>query len=138
MDINNVNVETSYYPENMSMHKEQKTSYTLVKRIVLAACMACCLLVTVLGFFSYSDIPDLAHVSRQTTSHMSYGGDAYTGIQNAAADASTNAYAAADNAEAAALQVSQVSNQIAILIGCMGLIALCYFGTKFTATFFEE
>ncbi len=133
--MENYNVEASCNPVP---EVSEKTSCNVVKRIVFAACMACCLLVTILGFFSYSSPVDGSVGRRTTTSYEEYGGDAYTGIQNAAADASTNAYAAADYARETALQVSQVSNQIAILIGCMGLISLCYFGTKFTKTFFEE
>ena len=73
-----------------------------------------------------------------TTSHKAYGGDAYTGIQNAGADASNNAAVAAENIkltnellkdsiEGYNLLQQSVSSSVGMLIICFGLIGGGYF-----------
>lgn len=76
------------------------------------------------------------------TNHNKYGGDAYTGMQNASADASNNAAIAAENVEITNRLVydtikgiNTMHNSILItggvLIFSVGLIGLCYFISMF-------
>lgn len=78
------------------------------------------------------------------TSHQQYGGDAYTGIQNAAADASNNAAAVAyysnitaknspnivTNTAVTVMALSEISNCIGICLIAFGAFGVCYFGNK--------
>ena len=71
------------------------------------------------------------------TSYSWYGGDAYTGIQQAAADASNNAYAVAENVVLSNSYLSSISELLSKLFGAlimsMGLITICLFAYKLSS-----
>ncbi len=125
-----------------------------LKTILSAVAVVCSLVVFMLGLVKMV-IP--VEVKREsitqtegvtTDTHYSYyGGDAYTGMQQASADASNNAAAAAQNVailnknlgpviDAVGNNAKAVGNAVndaagMVMIG-MGLIGACYFGLKLT------
>ncbi len=124
------------------------------KQIVSLVCIICCLSIVVVGiltsvgtFYTPDYSSDIAGVSGTTyTSHKAYGGDAYTGIQQAAADASNNAAAAAYNVGIAVDHLEDVKKAVnnqgemthtatGIVIVAIGVVGTCYFAMKFTESF---
>lgn len=105
-------------------------------------------ILTIFGAFRIKDEDLQRHKSVKSeisTLHQTYGGDAYTGIQNAAADASNNAKMVAENVAVTNKYLEDVENSMMnvvrsaknevradglMLIG-MGAFMFCYFALKF-------
>ncbi len=98
---------------------------------------------TMCGMFNYElTLPgELKRGATVTSRYYSYGGDAYTGIQNAAAEASTNAAAAAINVDISnnLIQLGlvymysfhqTVTKAVGLLITSIGILGFFYFSLK--------
>lgn len=79
------------------------------------------------------------------TSYSYYGGDAYTGMQHASADASNNAAVAAENVQVANNYLDSIldsqnntaetmSKLFGFVLISFGAVSVCYFGVKFFET----
>ena len=124
-----------------------------IKKIISLIGVVCCLIIIILGITTASGnytrtvaCTEGARFSEEPeyTFYSYYGGDAYTGIQHASADASTNARIAAENVAISNKYLSCIlsainynSRTVSSLVGIV-LIAFGLFGTPFFALKFFE
>lgn len=120
----------------------KKTKKTINKSFIVAIMgIACGVVILALGFITYeSNLRTYkARTGPESTSYTSYeyyGGDAYTGIQQAAADASNNAGVVAENIVTTNTYLMAILNSIYRPVGlvliALGLITICNYLYKLT------
>ena len=103
--------------------------------------IVCGVVILILGFLTYGSNLRTYNIgtgseSTSYTSYEYYGGDAYTGIQQAAADASNNAGIAAENIVTTNTYLMAILNSIYRPVGlvliALGLITICNYLYKLT------
>ncbi len=145
--IESVAEDTEQYPQ---MEKPRTINRILTKRNINLAGIISSVVIIILGLASMCGVfgdkiattEEFSSGVTDYTSHFTYGGDAYTGMQNASADASNNAAVAAENVVITnnilydavqginALQ-RVVSGTVGVLILAVGIFGLCYFSLGF-------
>ena len=104
------------------------------RKIVSIVGIICGAIILIMGLVSMAGAPydETATVAAKSTTYTSYefyGGDAYSGIQQAGADASNNAAAAADNIALVNNYLIELSNLMSKLVGYLliafGLMTIC-------------
>lgn len=118
-------------PENNTKRTPKETA--LISAIIMSCIIA---VVGVLAFFgAFGGGQRYGSASTVKTSYEFYGGDAYTGMQQASADASNNAAAAASNVAITSYYLADMMNMNSRLFGLvligLGMISGCYFGVKY-------
>lgn len=117
---------------------KKSTKRTPKETVLISAIVMSCIIV-VTGVLTFSGVfgngRRYGSASTVKTSYEFYGGDAYTGMQQASADASNNAAAAAYNAGTIGYYLADMMNMNARLFGLviigLGMISGCYFGVKY-------
>lgn len=137
--------ETVYPEEQLKPFKKFLTKRNICLSGIISSVVVIVLgIIVMCGAFGNEIISSGEFSSGTTdyTSHITYGGDAYTGMQNASADASNNAAVAAENVVITNGLVYDVvqginalqniaSGALGMLIFVVGLIGLFYFSLAY-------
>ncbi len=142
--------ESAAEPKEISFAEEpwEKDIYTkkatnkkipYIVGMIASLCAVVMSLVLIFGGLT-SPTPTGSSASTKTTEYQYYGGDAYTGMQQAAADASNNAAAVAENVSSAknvaAKAADNLQDCISTSVGVLCLIisglGFCYFFVGFS------
>lgn len=126
--------------ENTSNNKAEKKPGGKQKIIAVTGIVCGCIIL-VFGIMTFSGVLYTSYGTAGSTEvtetyYEWYGGDAYTGIQQAAADASTNAGIAASNTVITNIILNRMMTSISRIMGLvlisMGLMTICGFLYKLT------
>lgn len=117
-----------------SNNKELEKNPVTKQKIAAIIGVVCGCIILVFGVLSfsgtlYTSYGTAGESNIEETSYCWYGGDAYTGIQQAAADASTNAGIAASNVQITNFILNRIITALGKILGLvlvsMGLMTIC-------------